>query len=70
MPNAFSYFGCITEDSNFEEISKLKSLTAIEIRADKFKKLSKSFKTLGIIKELIPGVQTIFTFRSEVNKSY
>ena len=70
IPGNHTYFGCITEDTNMEEVSSLTPLTALEIRADKYSTLKKSLKSLAISPELIPGVQTIFTYRSPDSIAY
>ena len=71
LPNDFTYFGCITNESNPQEIEKETALNAIEIRADSYHSIERSYKAIGSIKELIPGIQIIYTLRcNDINDQY
>lgn len=70
LPPNFSAFGCVTEKTDLSLLAESQFLTGIEVRADSYTKILKAYKDLTCLKEVIFGVQTIFTHRADVNKAY
>jgi pentafunctional AROM polypeptide len=70
IPANYSAFGCITEKTKKEVIQQSKFLTALEIRSDCYSKMQKAYKDLTGVKDLVLGIQTIFTYRGDVDQKY
>ena len=69
-PPNFSAFGCVTESTEKGVIMDSKFLNALEVRSDCYKKMRKAYKDLSGMKDFIVGVQTIFTYRGDVDGKY
>jgi pentafunctional AROM polypeptide len=70
LPPDFSCFGTVSETTDKSLVRDLQGLTGLEIRADMFAKVQRSYRALGRMKELVPGVQTIYTLRAAVDSTY